>query len=62
MGGKATDDAANTDSEQSIGRPLEWGEERYEKPGTTIEQSVLKKPGEVAPDTKSTTVTEEDYE
>jgi hypothetical protein len=62
MGGKTTDSSRDTESEESIGRPVEWGEERYEKAGTTIEQSVVKKPGEVPPDTTSTTVTEADYE
>ncbi len=55
-------DANNSSSsEESIGRPTEWREGRYEKAGTAKDRSVVKKPGEAAPDTISTTVTEKDY-
>jgi hypothetical protein len=56
--GKDTDTSS---SEQSIGRPPQWREGRYEKEGTAKEQSVLRKPDEAPPDTTSTTVTERDY-
>jgi hypothetical protein len=51
-------------SDESIGRPPEWREGRYEKAGKPVEPSVLKKPGEGsgAPDTPSTPVTRQDYE
>ena len=59
------DDAKSTgSSDQSIGRPPEWREGRYEKAGKPVEPSVLKKPkeGSGAPDTTSTPVTRKDYE
>jgi len=49
-------------SDESIGRPTEWREGRYEKAGTAIDESVVKQPGEAPPDTTSTTVTKKDYE
>ena len=51
-------------SDESIGRPPQWREGRYEKPGVPVEESVIKKPGEgnAPPDTKSTPVTKKDYE
>jgi hypothetical protein len=51
-------------SDESIGRPSEWREGRYEKAGRPVEQSVLKKKGEASapPDTTSTPVTQKDYE
>ncbi len=51
-------------SDESIGRPEQWREGRYEKPGDSIETTVLKKPGEgdSPPDTTSTPVTQKDYE
>jgi hypothetical protein len=62
MGNKTKPDAAGGSSDESIGRPAEWREGRYEKAGTPLDDSVVKKPGEIAPDTTSTTVTEKDYE
>jgi len=47
---------------ESIGRPGPWREGRYLKPDAPSKDSVLRKPGEGAPDTVSTTVTREDYE
>jgi hypothetical protein len=59
-------DTTKTDgtSDESIGRPTQWQEGRYEKSGRPIEPSVLKKPGEGGepPDTTSTPVTRKDYE
>ena len=51
-------------SDESIGRPAEWREGRYEKPGLPLEETVIKKPGEgdAPPDTTSTPVTRKDYE
>jgi hypothetical protein len=51
-------------SDESIGRPSEWREGRYEQSGKRVEKSVLKKPGEGSkpPDTTSTPVTQKDYE
>jgi hypothetical protein len=51
-------------SDESIGRPAEWREGRYEQAGKRLEQSVLKKPGEgsAPPDSTSTPVTQKDYE
>ncbi|MDP9012234.1 MAG: hypothetical protein M3O41_06190 [Pseudomonadota bacterium] len=51
-------------SDESIGRPEEWREGRYEQPGKPVDQSVKKPPrGEDSPpDTLSTPVTVEDYE
>jgi len=54
-------DAEDSSSDESIGRPAEWREGRYEKAGPPIDQSVVKKPGEAPPDTSSTPVTEKDY-
>lgn len=63
MSNKAGEDADFTSSaDESIGRPAEWREGRYEKAGTaTADQSVVKKAGEAPPDTLSTPVTEKDY-
>jgi hypothetical protein len=51
-------------SDESIGRPAEWREGRYEQGGKRVERSVRKKPGEgsAPPDTTSTPVTRKDYE
>ena len=48
---------------ESIGRPGEWSEKRYEGPGKPDQPSVVRKPGEaVTPDAPvSTPVTQEDY-
>lgn len=62
MCNETTRDAGDGSSDESIGRPTEWREGRYEKAGTPINGSVVKKPGEVPPDTTSTTVTERDYQ
>jgi hypothetical protein len=59
---KTTPDVDKGSSEESIGRPSEWGEGRYEEAGTPIDESVVRKPGEAPPDTTSTTVTEKDYQ
>ncbi len=50
-------------AEQSIGRPEEWQEGRYERLGDSKQQSVVRKPGEpLEPDQPvSTPVTQEDY-
>ena len=50
--------------DESIGRPEEWREGRYEKPGAPVDRSVRKPPGEgnAPPDAKSTKVTKKDYE
>jgi hypothetical protein len=62
MCSQKSDDKDDASAEESIGRPAEWGEGRYEKAGTATKQSVVRKPGEAPPDTTSTTVTEKDYE
>lgn len=51
-------------TDESIGRPAQWREGRYEEGGRPIEPSVLKKPkeGSGPPDTTSTPVTRKDYE
>jgi hypothetical protein len=55
-------DTAVGSSDESIGRPAEWREGRYEKAGAPLDESVERRPGEVPPDTMSTTVTEKDYD
>jgi hypothetical protein len=55
-------EADDSSADESIGRPTEWREGRYEKAGMPKDESVVKKPGEAPPDTTSTTVTEKDYE
>jgi hypothetical protein len=62
MGNETKRDRDDGSSDESIGRPAEWREGRYEKVGTALDNSVVKKPGEIAPDTASTTVTEKDYQ
>jgi hypothetical protein len=51
-------------SDESIGRPAEWREGRYEKAGLPVKETVIKKPGEgnAPPDSTSTPVTKKDYE
>ena len=51
-------------SDESIGRPSQWREGRYEKAGGPVEPSVVKQPGEGSgpPDTTSKPVTRKDYE
>ena len=51
-------------SDDSIGRPTEWREGRYQQPGKAVDQSVVPaKSAEVAPaEVESTPVTHEDYE
>ena len=61
MGNETKRDTDEGSSDESIGRPAEWREGRYEKAGSALDNSVVKKPGEIAPDTTSTTVTEKDY-
>jgi hypothetical protein len=57
--------ASKGSSDESIGRPKEWREGRYEQPGKPVDSSV-KNPGQKdddrPPDTTSTPVTKEDYE
>jgi hypothetical protein len=48
--------------EESIGRPGPWREGRYETKDHPTGASVLRRPGERAPDTTSTPVTRDDYE
>ena len=62
--GSDTGKKGNGSSDESIGRPPEWREGRYEKGGRPVEPSVVKKPGEgdSPPDTISTPVTRKDYE
>jgi hypothetical protein len=62
MSNETKPDTDDGSSDESIGRPDEWREGRYEKPGTALDESVERRPGEVPPDTTSTTVTEKDYE
>ena len=66
MNGDAKNGAAKPEgtSEESIGRPSQWREGRYEKAGKPVEPSVVRKPGERSgrPDTTSTPVTRKDYE
>jgi hypothetical protein len=49
---------------EDIGRPEPWGEDRYHKPGESVEESVLTPPGTVpnADKRPSTPVTRKDYE
>lgn len=49
---------------EEIGRPGPWGEERYQKPGQSVDESVRTPPGEVpnADNRASTPVTRRDYE
>lgn len=51
-------------SDESIGRPKEWREGRYQQPGKPVDKSVSNqpRPEEQAPDTVSTPVTKKDYE
>ena len=51
-------------SDESIGRPREWREGRYEQPGMPIEESVTtqKKVGNGADNRISTPVTQRDYQ
>ena len=52
-----------TPADESIGRPGEWSEKRYEGPGPADQPSVVRKPGEaLTPDVPaSTPVTQRDY-
>jgi len=57
-------DKSKGSSDESIGRPKEWREGRYEQPGKPVDRSV-KNPSQKAdrpPDTVSTPVTKDDYE
>jgi hypothetical protein len=51
-------------SDESIGRPKEWREGRYEQPGKPVDSSVRKprQKDDTPPDTISTPVTKKDYE
>ncbi len=49
-------------TDRSIGRPSEWREGRYERSGDPKKESVVRKPGELPPDTTSAPVTRRDYE
>jgi hypothetical protein len=55
--------ASQGSSDESIGRPKQWREGRYEQPGKPVDQSVKKPPraDDAAHDTVSTPVTQEDY-
>lgn len=50
--------------DEDIGRPGPWGANRYQRPGASVEQSVLTPPGtSPSPDAPvSTPVTRKDYE
>ena len=48
--------------EESIGRPGPWREGRYHKGNAPPGDSVVRRPGEVAPDRRSMPVTRKDYE
>jgi hypothetical protein len=56
-------ESGDKSEENSIGRPGEWQEGRYERPGDGNQESVVRKPGkDFEPDaTVSTPVTQEDY-
>jgi hypothetical protein len=51
-------------SGEDIGRPGPWGEDRYQQPGKSVDQSVRSPPGSVpnADKRSSTPVTRLDYE
>lgn len=51
-------------SDESIGRPAEWREGRYQQADKPLSQGVVSPPGEkgVAPQVESTPVTRKDYE
>ena len=51
-------------SDESIGRPSEWGEGRYQQRGKRVTHSVVEpsQKNQPPPDTVSTPVTREDYE
>ena len=51
-------------SDESIGRPSEWGEERYQQPGKPVSHSVAEpsRKNPPAPDKVSTPVTRKHYE
>jgi hypothetical protein len=62
MSDKPIADAKGTSGE-AIGRPGPWGENRYEKPGQPLDNSVLTPPGTSPNEDKpvSTPVTGRDY-
>jgi hypothetical protein len=51
-------------SDESIGRPKEWREGRYQRPGAPVDRSVVKpaQTHDESPDRVSTPVTKKDYE
>jgi hypothetical protein len=50
-------------SDQSIGRPKEWQEGRYQQGGKPVDQSVIKPAEEIEqPEDKEAPVTRRDYE
>jgi hypothetical protein len=49
-------------SDESIGRPKEWREGRYQRPGASVDRSVVGPAQDAPPDTVSTPVTKKDYE
>ena len=61
MSNEASRDLDGT-SDESIGRPAQWREGRYEMAGSRVDESVMKRPGEAPPDTISRTVTQKDYQ
>jgi hypothetical protein len=62
MSNESKRDPGDSSSDESIGRPAEWREGRYEKAGSAPDKSVARRPGEAPADTTSTTVTHKDYE
>ena len=49
-------------SDESIGRPAEWREGRYEQPGKPLEEGVTRSEKDNPPDPGSDPVTRKDYE
>jgi hypothetical protein len=51
-------------TDEAIGRPTPWGEGRYQQPGKSVDESVIKPPAtdEGSSDIISTPVTRKDYE
>ncbi|MDB6085700.1 MAG: hypothetical protein JWN43_3581 [Gammaproteobacteria bacterium] len=62
-GTKGMGDTKGT-SEESIGRPKQWREGRYEQPGKPVDRSVIppSHKDDAPGDTTSTAVTEDEYE
>jgi hypothetical protein len=68
LDGTAIKDCAMSESkgssDESIGRPKEWREGRYQRPGASVDLSVVKpaQTPDESPDRVSTPVTKKDYE